>query len=131
MSKSYSKASQNSRYEDTLVRKSRDTQMNSKKKYVCRESVGLQIWSLCPHIMNSLAISKVKQNTNQHPLDVLYLRLLILLCFLVELLFCFNINGVGLMEKKEKIKKEQLFFQFSCARLNVAQSLLSAYSSCS
>lgn len=95
MSKSYSKSFQDSRYEDSLVRKSGYTQMNPKKKYVT-----LCILSLCLTLMNSLAISKVKQSTKQHPLDVLYLKLLLLLCFLVELLFCLNINGVGLMEEK-------------------------------
>lgn len=102
MSKSYSKSFQDSRYEDSLVRKSGYTQMNPKKKYVT-----LCILSLCLTLMNSLAISKVKQSTKQHPLDVLYLKLLLLLCFLVELLFCLNINGVGLMEEKWKKKRKR------------------------
>lgn len=40
MSKSYSKSSQDSRYEDSLARKSRSTQMNTKKNYV-------SLWWVC------------------------------------------------------------------------------------
>lgn len=47
-----------------------------------------------------------------------------LLCFLLELLFCLTIHGVGLMEEKYKNKKKWLAFEFSYARLNVTQSLI-------
>lgn len=47
-----------------------------------------------------------------------------LLCFQLELLFCLTIHGVGLMEEKYKNNKAWLAFEFSYARLNVAQSLI-------
>lgn len=89
-----------------------------KNMYLSDESVRLQIWSLCLAVTNLLASSKVKKSTKQHPLDVLYLRLLMLLCFLVELLFCLNINGAGLME--EKWKKTQ---KTNCCSLNLVMQV--------
>lgn len=76
----YSKSLQG-RYD--LSRKSGDTQMDP--KYVSDKSVSLPTWSF--HLLWAHWLFPI-QGTKQYPLYVLYLRLLMLLWFLVELL-CF------------------------------------------
>lgn len=102
-----------------------ETQMNPKSKYVSDKSVSLQIWSFHLTIVGSLVISNTGYKTISFVCSLFETSNASLISGRVTA-FCVSIHELGLMEEKYKNMKGWLFFEFTYARLNVAQSLIFA-----